>query len=158
WLARPDFAYPVLALVASSDRLEIDVPKLTQRLADPRRKPMLEKLGVADPMSFLSLYVGDEWFFPGKFSGKDLKTADRALVQVPAARRFVSDAVIALSNRKLLFEKHEDVVGRMTRNTLEAKERAHLQLELDRAAKRAWLLFDARTHLLYAQANRQLPP
>ena len=158
WLARPDFAFPILALVASSDRLEIDVPKLTQRLADPRRKPLLEKLGVADPMSFLSLYVGDEWFFRDHFDGTEINTSDQAHVEFRAARRFVSDAVIALSNRRRLYEAHEDVVGRMTRNTLDAKERARLQRELDLAAKHAWLLFDARTHLLYAQANRSLPP
>jgi spermidine synthase len=158
WLARPDFTFPILALVASSDRLQIDVPRLTQRLADPARKPMLEKLGVADPTTFLSLYVGDEWFFRDHFDEKELNTADQARVEFRAARRFVSDAVIALSNRRRLFEVHEDVVGRMTRNTLEPKERARLQHDLDVAAKHAWLLFDARTHLLFAQANRSLPP
>ncbi|HET6164341.1 MAG TPA: hypothetical protein VFG37_11780, partial [Planctomycetota bacterium] len=158
WLARPDFAFPILALVASSDRLEIDVPKLTQRLADPRRKPLLEKLGVADPMSFLSLYVGDEWFFRDHFDGTEINTADRARVEFRAAHRFASDMVVALSNRRRLYEVHEDVVGRMTRNTLDTKERARLQRDLDVAAKHAWLLFDARTHLLFAQANRALPP
>jgi SAM-dependent methyltransferase len=157
WLARPDFAFPVMALIASTDRLDIDVPALTKRLANPLRHDLLERLGVADPSTFLSLYVGDEWFFRDHFDDKSLNTADRAQVEFRAARRIESDAVVALFNRRQLFAVHEDVVGRMTRTTLDTKERSRLQRELDAASRHSWKLFDAQTMLLLAAANRSLP-
>jgi tetratricopeptide (TPR) repeat protein len=146
-----------MALIASTDRLEIDVPALTKRLANPLHHELLDRLGVADPSTFLSLYVGDEWFFRDHFDDKSLNTADRALVEFRAARRIESDAVVALYNRRQLFAVHEDVAGRMTRTTLDAKERTRLQRELDTASKFTWKLFEAQTLLLLAAANRSLP-
>jgi spermidine synthase len=157
WLARPDFAFPVLALIASSDRLEIDVPALRKRLGDPLQKERLERLGIADPGIFLSQYVGDEWFFRDHFQDKGQNTADRAQVEFQAARRVESDEVVSLFNRRQLFAVHEDVAGKIQRGSMEAKERARLQRELDAASQLTWRLFEAQTLMLFAKANRMLP-
>ena len=158
WLARPDFAFPVIALIASSDRFELDVPALTKRLADPLQKERLERLGVADPGIFLSQYIGDEWFFRDHFEDKGLNTADRAQVEFQAARRVESDEVVAYFNRRQLFAVHEDVAGKVQRGSMETKERARLQRELDAASKLTWTLFESQTLMLFAKANRMLPP
>jgi spermidine synthase len=158
WLARPDDPFPVLGLVAGAERLELDVSKLAARLEKHPAKARLESLGVADAKEFLALYVADEWFFRDKFDDDSIDTSDRARVEFLAARRVESDAVVALHNRRRLFEQHEDVVYRMTQGATDRKELPALKRELSAAARAMWQLYDAKTDLLLAQANRELPP
>jgi spermidine synthase len=157
WLARHDFDFPVLGLVAGTDRLEIDVHAIEERITSPIQG-YLKSLGIVDAPGFLSLYVGDEWFFRDRFADVGLNTEDRASVEFEAARRIETDPVVALYNRQRLNEVHEDVAGRMKRSSLENRDRVELQRELDAASRRSWRLFDAETMLLLARANRSLPP
>ncbi len=157
WLARADFPFPVLGLVAGPERLELDVVKLTARLEKHRAMPLLARLGVADAKDFLALYVADEWFFREQFDDKSINTADLARVEFLSARRVETDPVVALHNRRRLFELHEDVVYRMTQSSISKLDLARLKRELSAASQTMWKLFDAQTDLLLATANRALP-
>src|SRR5262249_44091793 len=115
------------------------------------------RLGFAQAKDFLALYLADEWFFGEKFEEKGINTADRALVEFSAARRVESDNVVALINRRRLFETHEDVVYRMTQPPIDKRQLIELKRDLSGAAQAMWQLFDAQTTLLLAAANRELP-
>ncbi len=159
WLARPEFALPVVGLIASKERLEIDVVKLEQRLESHPLRPQLERLGVADVRDLLALYIADEWFFREKFDGDGRVTADRPAVEFEAARRIESDAVVALHNRRILFDLKEDIVSRMTQSSAVDKKRlTELKRELATASRAMWQLYEAETNRLLADANRRLPP
>jgi hypothetical protein len=122
-------------------------------------RELLQQLGVADAKDFLSLYVTDGWFFRDKFDDRSINTADRPQVEFTAARRVETDDVVALINRRRLFETHEDVVYRMTTpGGVDKKQLNELKRQLSAAAKTMWELFDAQTNLLLAAANRELPP
>jgi len=158
WIARPALSLPVLGLVAGKERLEIEPIALGERLAAHPLRRELGRLGIADVRDFLALYVADEWFFREKFEGQGLLTADRPFVEYAAARRVESDDVVALHNRRRLFELREDVVGRMTQSAIDKKRLAELKRELSTQSRSMWRLYEAETNFLLAQANRALPP
>jgi spermidine synthase len=157
WIARPALSLPVLGLVAGKERLEIEPVALGERLALHPLRRELAALGIADVRDFLALYVADEWFFREKFEGQGVLTADLPFVEYAAARRVESDDVVALHNRRRLFELREDVVGRMTQSAIDKKRLAELKRELSTQATSMWRLYEAETDYLLAQANRALP-
>ncbi len=158
WLARPEFPFPILGLIATKERFEIDVQKLGSRLENHPARDLLERLGVADVRDLLSLYVADEWFFREKFDEVGINVADRPRVEFLAARRVESDDVVALRNRLSLFELKEDVVTRMSQSAIEKKKLVEVRRDLAQASRTMWQLYEGQTAALTANANRQLPP
>ena len=157
WLAKPEFAFPVLGLVAGKERMKIDVRELERRIAEHPRQDLLARFGVADPQRFFSLYVAESFFFRDAFQRQDLNTTDRPWIEFSSARRVESDQVLALHNREQLYRYHEDVVGVMTTAGMDPSERVALSQRLDRSAKLDWEVFFAVTLRLAASANRALP-
>lgn len=158
WIARPELALPVLALVAGRERLEIDPVALDERLKIHPLRVELDRLGIADVRDFLALYVADEWFFREKFEQSGIVTADRPTVEYDASRRVETDEVVALHNRRRLFEMKEDIVSRMTQSAIDKKRLGELKRELSLASRSMWQLYEAETNLALAEANRSLPP
>jgi hypothetical protein len=146
-----------MGLVAARRRMRIDVPSLKERIEQHPRPDLLAFYGVPTAADLLSLYVGDEFFFRDRFHETVINRVDLPWVEFQAARRVVSDQVVALNNRERIYELHEDVVGIMSTSGLQPKERAQLAQELAVASDVAWELFHARTLRLHAAANRQIP-
>lgn len=157
WMAQMDYSVPVVGLVAGKRRLRIDVPALQERMGAFPRPDLLASHRIPETVDLLSLYIGDSFFFRDRFAGREVNTLDHPWVEFEAARRMVTDEVVALNNREQFYDLHEDIVGIMSTEGVQPKERAKLAKELARASDVAWEIFHARTLRLHAAANRQIP-
>ncbi len=158
WLARPDFPYPVLGLIGGRRDFEIEVETLTERFENHAHRSLYERFGISDVHRLLSFYVGDDFLFRGPSPQRiESNTADQPWVEFLAARRTESEGVVALNNRRRLYEVKEDIVGRISTAGMSAKRRADLQMELAAASKVTAEIFRAATLRLAADANRSLP-
>ena len=79
WLARLDFPFPVLGLVAGKTYLNLDVMELERRITQHPDQELLRAHDLDDPSWFLSHYLGDEFLFRNRreFQREDLNTIDR---------------------------------------------------------------------------------
>lgn len=150
FLLDPVAPFPIVALVGSEGRIEIDLDALARRLEDERLGRAAAALGLREPLDVVELYLGDRYTIDAAFLADEelgaepsLTTLDLPIVEYRVARHRRPDIERALENfNNVALHLGGSILSRVRTHAQESADRDALGLRLNRRldARTQWVL------------------